>query len=118
MIFVHNYRRKKQTFVKVIWLLVSLTEIILAVIYFYLTPLEENNRLSEEEQHRVDVSQKTLKFLNQILLQASIWVFANEYLRLALKFPLMLCQLDEEEVKARKRRNWHILVGVNLYFSV
>ena len=51
-----------------IWLLVSLTEINLAVIYFYLTPLEENNRLPEEEQHKVDVSQKTLKFINQILL--------------------------------------------------
>ena len=28
IIFMHNYRRKKQTFVKVIWLFISLAEII------------------------------------------------------------------------------------------
>lgn len=36
LIFVHNYKRKKQAFVKVIWILISLTEINLAVINYCL----------------------------------------------------------------------------------
>ena len=38
IIFVHNYRRKKQTFVKVIWLFISLAEILQAVICYILLP--------------------------------------------------------------------------------
>ena len=40
IIFVHNYKRKKQTFVKVIWVFISLAEINLVVNFYYLTPLE------------------------------------------------------------------------------
>lgn len=93
IIFVHNHKRKKQFFVKVIWLFISVAQINLAVIYFYLTPLSVNGELSDHELHKVDIALKILKFITQILEYVSYWLFAVEYLRLALKFPLILCQL-------------------------
>ena len=53
VIFVHNYRRKKQTFVKVIWLLVSLSEINLAVALYIIMAYVENESLSFH--HRIKV---------------------------------------------------------------
>lgn len=46
----------------------------------------------------------------------SHWLFAVEYLQVALKFPLILFELGEEEIQSKQRRNLFILVGVNLYF--
>ena len=53
---------------------------------------------------------------SQALVFVSYWLLATEYLRLALKFPLMLCQLKEEEIKVRKRRNLCVLIGLNILF--
>ena len=39
-----------------------------------------------------------LLIINQALIAVSHWLFAVEYLKLALKLPLMLCQLAEEEI--------------------
>ena len=39
-----------------------------------------------------------LQIINQVLIAISHWLFAVEYLKLALKLPLMLCQLAEEEI--------------------
>ena len=63
IIFVHNYRRKKQTFVKVIWLFTSAVEICLAVIYYYLIPLIESETLPWEEYQKLDVAIKTIAFV-------------------------------------------------------
>ena len=61
---MHNYRRKKQTFVKVIWVFISIAEINLAVIFYYLVLKDQSGTLSDEDWHIVDLSEKTLTFLN------------------------------------------------------
>lgn len=50
------------------------------------------------------------------MISVSHWLFAVEYLRLALKFPLMLRQLGEEEIQKRVRRNSCILIGLNCFY--
>ena len=57
-----------------------------------------------------------LTFLDSVLVAVSQWIFAVEYLRLALKFPLILGHLPEDKVKSIKRRNLCILIGLNLFF--
>ena len=61
-------------------------------------------------------SKNNLTFLDSVLVAVSYWLFAVEYLRLALKFPLILGQLPEEKVKSIKRRNLCILIGLNILF--
>ena len=99
-----------------IWVLISLAEISLAVVYYYLTPLGRNNELGEYKKQKVVDAEDNLTFLDSVLVAVSYWIFAVEYLRLALKFPLILGQLPEEKVKSIKRRNLGILIGLNLFF--
>ena len=99
-----------------IWVLISLAEFSLAVVYYYLTPLGRNNELGEYKKQKVVDAEDNLTFLDSVLVAVSYWIFAVEYLRLALKFPLILGQLPEEKVKSIKRRNLGILIGLNLFF--
>ena len=56
--------------------------------------------------------------LNLVLISVSHWLFANEYLRLALKFPIILGQLHEFQIQARMKRNIIIVIVVNIIFYV
>ena len=53
-----------------------------------------------------------------MLISVSHWLFAVEYLKLALKFPLLLCQLQDVEIKAKQSRNSRILIGLNMIFYI
>ena len=53
---------------------------------------------------------------DQFVICVSHWLFAVEYLKLALKFPLMLSQLTDEEIEKRKRKNNYIMIGLNFFF--
>ena len=53
MIFVRNHRRKKQTFVKVIWLFVSLSEINQAFTLYCLATVEHDKPLSDDEEDKI-----------------------------------------------------------------
>ena len=47
IIFVHNYSRRKQTFVKVIWGLICISEINLAVLDYWLVSIKSNESITE-----------------------------------------------------------------------
>ena len=116
IIFVHNYSRRKQTFVKVIWFLICILEINLAVIDYWLVSIKNSDSVTEQKLNRVNFAIVRLGWLLNFLGPVIHWIFAVEYLKLALRFPLMLRQLQEEEIEARLKRNSNIVLGLNILF--
>ena len=68
------------------------------MIAYYLLNEIDDGSLLDDTQLKVDVALELQLWIDQVMISVSHWLFAVEYLRLALKFPLMLRQLGEEEI--------------------
>lgn len=94
-------------------------EISTVVGMFYLADVSKNEPLVREKF--TNSAFKGLEWTNlisQVSSCLSHWLFAVEYFKLALKFPIMISQLTEEEIEKRQKRNYRILVGLNVFFYI
>ena len=88
----------------------------MAIITFYTATVDSSPIIHDEKTKKLNDELIWLEMFNFVLISVSHWLFSVEYLKLALKFPLLLCQLQDEEIKARQRRNSWILFGLNMLF--
>ena len=58
----------------------------------------------------------TIAWVDELLISVSHWLFAVEYLKLHLRFPLLLFELKALEYQSRKRKNSCLLYGLNTFF--
>ena len=77
------------------WMLISLQEIITIAINFYLNPKLYHVH-DDNKYYKIEEAAMSLSTIDDFLNAVTHWLFAVEYLRLALKFPLLMGMLSEE----------------------
>ena len=75
-------------------------EINLVIGMFFIADIAKNDPLvkNNEEQTSAYIGLGWTNMISQVSSSLSHWLFAVEYFKLALKLPLMISQLSEEEI--------------------
>lgn len=97
--------REKPFFVKVIWSLLCV-DLLMNLIYGSLFIFTEHGFFDHKANY---------KLISSLLNQVVHWLFAQEYFKVILNFPLLLIE-DPNEILRRARRIKNILIVCNITF--